>query len=265
MRKRSRLPFKIEETFRISAFSLIQEYKDQQADIFLYGLIAIIYLQMPFSIYALSSFLGSDKATNNIVASSLVFFIAVIYIGFKSVKAFRQMLNTRLGIEAEWVVADSLAKIQEKGLRVFHDVQGPNFNIDHVITFSGGVVAIETKGRRKPNIKSKDNTHKLTVEGDKIVFPHHTDTKIIEQAKRQANWLTKELSSATGGNVQVNPMVVIPGWFIERKQRPTVPVLNHKNVINNYSVSTSQIFKESDLTRINHQLDRLSLRGNDEF
>lgn len=262
--KRSRLPFKIEDSLRPPAFSLLQKYVESVIDIFSYGFLAIVYFQMPFSFYALNSYFAPDK-NQSFYLANLILLGAVFWYAFKSVKCIKKLINIRLGMEAEWAVSSAIAKIPEKGLRVFHDVQGSDFNIDHVISYSGGVIAIETKGRRKPNLKSKDNTHKLCVEGDKIVFPHHTDTKTIEQASRQAKWLSEQLSSSTGESVQVSPMVVIPGWYIERKQRPVVPVLNHKNLVKYYNVANGRTYNDAELNRINFQLEKLSLRNSDEL
>ena len=194
-----------------------------------------------------------------------IFFAAAIYSLFKAIKAFNKIRITRLGIEAEWAVSFALSKITDSRVRVFHDVQAPSFNIDHVLTFPGGVLAIETKGRRKPNVKNSKSSHKLTVEGDKIQFPHYTDTSTVEQAKRQADWLSKQLTQSTGMSVEASPVVVIPGWFIEYKQKPIIPIMNHNSLTKHYALSKKTILDNSSLDRINHQLEALTLRGSDLF
>lgn len=42
------------------------------------------------------------------------------------------------------------------------------------------------------------------------------ETKPIEQAQRQAQWLANFLSKAAGDPVPVVPVLALPGWFVER-------------------------------------------------
>ncbi|WP_435550294.1 hypothetical protein, partial [Desulfobacterium sp. N47] len=55
------------------------------------------------------------------------------------------------------------------------------------------------------------------------------DTKSLDQACRQAQWLSKWLSSATGESINVQPVVALPGWYVERKSPNGIPVINPKN------------------------------------
>ena len=105
----------------------------------------------------------------------------------------------------------------------------------------------------------------LTVEGGHIKFPHYTDTETIEQAKRQADWLSKQLTQSTGMGVIASPLVVIPGWFIENKEKPVVPVMNHKSLTKYYALSKKTRFDDSSLERINHQLEALVMRRSELF
>ena len=263
---KSRLPFEIADYARVPGFSLAQLLKDKTVDQLLYGLMASIYFQMIFSLPQIASFFSIEYTDKEWVIFKTFFGLSVLYLLWRSFSAFHQSQNIRLGLESEWAVADSLAQISDKRVRVFHDVQGPNFNIDHVLTYHGGILAIETKGRRKPNQKDNKETHILNVRGDKLVFPHYTDTSTVEQAKRQAKWLSCELASSTGINTPVNPVVVIPGWYVETKEKPVIPVINNKMLPKYYcKISSTSSFDEAMLSRINHQLAILSKRGSDEF
>ncbi|TPV54786.1 NERD domain-containing protein [Aestuariibacter sp. GS-14] len=263
--KKSRIPFEYNDMARIPAFSLIQSQKDLNFNMVAWMMLATIYFQLPFSIPTISQFLGFDIKITHWWVYACLFFAAALYHLLKAIKEFSKLRNVRLGIEAEWAVSYALSKITDRNVRVFHDIQGPNFNIDHVVTYPGGVLAIETKGRRKPNIKGAKDSHRLIVEGDTIQFPNFTDRSIIEQAKRQAQWLSKELTQSTGMEVVTQPLVVIPGWYIEIKQKPAVPVMNHKSLTKYYSISKRPILDNSALDRINHQIEQLAMRRTDEF
>ena len=263
--RKSRIPFEYANTARIPAFSLLQKHREYTLDILAWALLATIYFQLPFSIPTIASLTGLEDSIGEWWTSSILFIFMAIYSLIRATRAFSKLRNTRLGIEAEWAVSQALATIADKDVRVFHDIQGPNFNIDHVLTYPGGILAIETKGRRKPNIRHSKDTHKLFVDNQKLVFPHFTDMETIEQASRQAKWLSMELTQSTGSDIKANPIVVIPGWFIEYKRKPTIPVISHKNLAKYYNVSKKVMFDESSLSRINYQLEKLAMRGNDDL
>jgi cbb3-type cytochrome oxidase subunit 3 len=263
--KKSRIPFDYANMARVPAFTLLQQHKDSTVDLLVYSLLATLYFQLPFSIPTIADLVGFESFKVSLPILITIFFIAAMYSIFRAIKAANIIRTSRLGIEAEWAVSHALSKIADPKVRVFHDVQATNFNIDHVLTYPGGVIAIETKGRRKPNIKNSKTTYKLTVEGNKIRFPKYIDTDSIEQAKRQADWLSKYLTKSTGMNVTTNPLVAIPGWYIEYKQKPIVPVMNHNSLPKHYRISNKPLLDDSSLERINHQLEALTLRGTDLF
>ena len=263
--KKSRIPFDYACTARIPAFTLLQQHRDSSLDMLVYTLLSTLYFQLPFSLPTIAELLGFVDVSKNWLIYGIIFFAAAIYSLSKALRAFSKIRIARLGIEAEWAVSFALSKISDNRVRVFHDVQAPNFNIDHVLTFPGGVLAIETKGRRKPNVKNSKSSHKLTVEGEKIQFPHYTDTSTVEQAKRQADWLSKQLTQSTGMSVVASPVVVIPGWFIEYKQKPVIPIMNNNSLTKHYALSKKTVLDNSSLDRINHQLEALTMRGSDLF
>lgn len=263
--KKSRIPFDYARTARIPAFTLLQQHRDSSLDMLVYALLSTLYFQLPFSLPTIAELLGFVDVSKNWLIYGIIFFAAAIYSLSKALRAFSKIRIARLGIEAEWAVSFALSKISDNRVRVFHDVQAPNFNIDHVLTFPGGVLAIETKGRRKPNVKNSKSSHKLTVEGEKIQFPHYTDTSTVEQAKRQADWLSKQLTQSTGMSVVASPVVVIPGWFIEYKQKPVIPIMNNNSLTKHYALSKKTVLDNSSLDRINHQLEALTMRGSDLF
>src|SRR5690606_25650344 len=55
--------------------------------------------------------------------------------------------------------------------------------------------------------------------GQQLFFPRHTETKPIEQAAYQADWLEKLLRDAGVEGVRVVPVLALPGWYVERTNR----------------------------------------------
>jgi len=117
-----------------------------------------------------------------------------------------------------------------EGHKVFHDFPAEQFNIDHVVVGETGVYAVETKGRTKPVAKSDESTWEVTYDGNSLRFPSWQETKPLEQAKSQAVWLQKWLFEAVGENIPVKPVLVLPGWFINRTGKGGIWVCNGKNM-----------------------------------
>lgn len=262
---KSRIPFDYSKMQRTPAFSLISQHKNLTLDTFAYGCLANIYLLLPFAIMYFAGHFNFELTNNYWWIVGPMFCACVVIFLFKSLRSFCSMRTLRVGIEAEWAVASELAKISEVNVRVFHDVQCDNFNIDHVISSPFGIIAVETKGRKKPIKSEESKTHKLQVSGQHIIFPNYTDTKTIEQAQRQSKWLKDNLSSSTGMPIHVASLVVVPGWYVEIKSKPVVLVINHKNIAKCYRNVANQTLTQSELQRINHQLSILCQRGSDEF
>lgn len=85
---------------------------------------------------------------------------------------------------------------------------------------------METKARSKPDNGGGKLDATVVCHGDHLVFPHGSDYASVEQALRQAAWLSRWLTSAVGEKVQVKAALVIPGWFVERKKIGDVLVFN---------------------------------------
>ena len=74
-----------------------------------------------------------------------------------------------------------------------------------------GVFAVETKGYTKLiGDKGKVNA-KVIFDGHTLKFPTWTTSEPLEQAERQAKWLSKWATSAAGGMVVATPVLALPG------------------------------------------------------
>ena len=133
------------------------------------------------------------------------------------------------GLEAEQAVAQCLMPLMADGMAVFHDFPADKFNIDHVVVGRGAVFAVETKSRKKPAAKGRESA-RISYDGKRLQFPSHSETKPLEQASAQAQWLQRFLASGVGEAVRVVPVIALPGWYVENKaQRPEVLVSNCHN------------------------------------
>jgi hypothetical protein len=187
---------------------------------------------------------------------SIVAIAAVGFSAFKITKIVRLLRSINLGIEAETAVGQELNWLMQDGFSVFHDVigEGP-FNVDHVIVGRQGVYAVETKGRSKPIKTDGSESHRVNYDGKALLFPGWSETAPLEQATRNAEWLKKWLSSAVGSPVDVRPVLMLPGWYIERTGPGGVAVMNGTNCRNFFTKGRDQPLSEQLVKQIVHQLD----------
>jgi len=156
------------------------------------------------------------------------FSVAGVWTTIRAFRHFQEAQNIRLGLRGEQAVAEALNEVADCGFRAFHDLQTEKLgNIDHVAVGSRGVFLIETKTRRRRKSRNGQPEHVVVYDGQTLQFPSGDDAKAVPQAERNARWLSNFLTKKTGENVAVQPLVVLPGWFIEQgKGNFNVKVMN---------------------------------------
>lgn len=183
------------------------------------------------------------------------------YLLWRATRTIKRFANHRLGFLGEQVVGQILDQFSATNARIFHDleVQEPGkkpWNIDHVVVSPSGVFVIETKCRRKPKgAPGPQKSHQLIFDGQQIVFPApmKPDRHGLDQAQRNADWLSQKLGSLNGEPVPVTPALVFPGWWVEAKGKGPVTVLNAKQ-LPNFLTGRPTVLSERLLTAISNQL-----------
>jgi hypothetical protein len=156
-----------------------------------------------------------------VVFSAVIFITAFITCARWFASKTRENANRYLGYFGERIVAEHLDALKLQGWRVFHDVpglaNGNAFNIDHIAVGPQGVFAVETKTRRKGNARPGFEEHKVYFDGRVLIWPWGEDNHGLEQAERNAIWLTDTIKADTGERVFVTPILTLPGWWVEQK------------------------------------------------
>lgn len=189
--------------------------------------------------------------------------IAVLVIGFAGWRFLRVLPKARAlrqGIEGEKAVGQFLERLREKGYHVFHDLIGTGFNVDHVLIGPGGVYTIETKTwskplRGEPRIKFDGET--LTAAG------REPERAPVVQARAQATWLRSLLTESTGRTMDVFPVVVFPGWYIEQSEGTlrSIWILEPKALAKFLDKEPQRLVPE-DVTLASYHLSRI-IRANE--
>lgn len=143
-------------------------------------------------------------------------------------RKLRERRNYLDGISAERATAQALVPLQSKGCVVYHDIPADGFNLDHVVVGPTAVFMIETKSRRKPATGGKASAA-VKFDGKVLEFPDWHETKMLEQARVQARWLSDRLYRKTGERVPVEAVLALPGWYVTCSvPSPDVHVINPK-------------------------------------
>jgi hypothetical protein len=158
-------------------------------------------------------------------------FGAVAIVGFAAYRIFKGLPRLRAlkqGRDGEKTVGQFLEALRERGYRVFHDVIGGAFNVDHVLIGPAGIFTVETKTHSKPIGDAR-----VVFDGEAIrIDGFEPDRDPVVQEKAQASWLRELLAESTGRKFEVRSAIVFPGWFVDYtgpKER-TIWVLNPKTL-----------------------------------
>lgn len=124
-----------------------------------------------------------------------------------------------------------------------------------------GVFVLETKTRRKPKHLKGKSKAQVTYDGQCLAFPTFTDKYGLEQAERNAKYLSEVLTSSTGMKVPANPVLVLPGWYVNRAGAGSVKVLNPKELAS--GLAGKRQLDDEQIARIGHQLKLLTVCEDD--
>jgi hypothetical protein len=154
--------------------------------------------------------------------------VSLCYAGWRFFRVRSEVKNRRLGRDGEKAVGQFLEALRERGYRVFHDVVGDGFNVDHILIGPAGVFTVETKTHSKPN-----GNPQIVFDGETIrIDGFEPDRDPVVQARAQASWLRELLTESTGRKFEVRSVIVYPGWWVNEgnAKANTVWVLEPKRL-----------------------------------
>lgn len=211
-----------------------------------------------FSLHVSQSYFADEpESFLRIATSGLTGLGMVVFIGYRLRRYLEECRRLRLGHEGEMFTGEELNRLMLEGCRVFHDIQFPYGNIDHVVVSRSGVYSVNTKMRGKPKVG--EGRAEVVVDHPKgmIRFPDWNYEIPLRQLETEAKWLSQHLGSATGMTIRVEPILAIPGWYIkDRIGRGSVFVINPQNP-KKFFVQKRLLFDEDQVQRIAHQLEQM--------
>ena len=255
-RKKRRSPFTA-NFLRSPGQSLLGKLDDINEELTTYLVMMFVIPNVFYALIISTLYIKQRQlSTGSILVYVVVGFLFVGFLIFKMVQLLNLRRSTRLGYEGEIATGQELNRLMFHGYHVYHDFVADNFNIDHIVVGPAGVFAVETKARAKPTSNNRKDDAKVIYDGRFIHFPTWKETKPLEQAKNQAVWLERWLSSATGEQTQVRPVLTLPGWFVRRTSSEGLPVINPKQFMSIAKPVNGKLLDERRIKRIVHQIDQ---------
>jgi hypothetical protein len=150
------------------------------------------------------------------VPYTVVIVAVLVFVGWRVRRALRELENLRTGLLGEIHIGQFLQnKLLRRGYWVIHDIPLDDLNIDHAIIGPGGVFAIETKTRLKTR-----GAGKITYDGEKVLVNGiKPDRDPVAQARAVARKLEDILLKRKAVKVFVRPVVLFPGWYVEKQPK----------------------------------------------
>jgi hypothetical protein len=207
------------------------------------------------AIHLLQSYFGAaeESGVRLLLSAGGGLFFCVFAI-YRATKLLNERTTLRLHYEGMREVGQQLEQLTRDGFHVYHGFPAENFNIDHVVVGSKGVFAVETKTHLKSAHKKRPEDATVKYDGRTLYFPRGEDYKIIDQAWKQAAWLSEWLGKAIGEPIAARAIVALPGWIVKRTSAEGIPVVNPQQFSSLFKYIKPRPLSNSMITRINHQL-----------
>ena len=168
-----------------------------------------------------------------------------------------ELWSCRLGLRGEQAVAEKLAdpEVAKAGYVIFHDVPGDGaWNIDHVVVGPGGIFVPETKTRSRRRATRDQAEHEVLFNGRTLQFPWGDDRDAVHQAERNSSWVRKFVAGFAPKDITVQPVLVVPGWWVEPSGNFPVKAMNAKYLVR-YLMSHKRQFALDQLEPVRRRFE----------
>lgn len=151
----------------------------------------------------------------------------IALLGFQLWRLLKELQAYQFGYRGEVFVSQLLQPLTLMGYQVYHDIEIGEEKIDHVLVNESGIFCLDTK--MYPTPKGTDDGE-VSFDGLVLNFPSWQDASGIKGVQRSASLLAKLLKQKLGQSIPVYPILLLPGWKVNRKGRGPVNVINPKEL-----------------------------------
>lgn len=224
-------------------------------------LLAVPAILLPVVLASAALKLGKDWPLPALVLSAGILACGIIFNAWAIRCFFLKRRNYLLGYLGERAVGEALEPLMHEGFHIFHDIpiqgKGRKFNLDHVVVGPTGLFAIETKTRRKGRAREGYEDYVVFYDGRQLIWPWGEDDFGLQQAIREADWLTEWANKMTGLSVTARPVLALPGWWVQTRALGSAAVFNPKNIPSHIRGKGQRILSDKEIEFLRCQLDVL--------
>jgi len=140
---------------------------------------------------------------------------SLVYVVPRVRRARERVRRLRQAQAGERAVAGYLGTLRWDGVRALHELVGEGFNVDHVVVGPQGVFVLETKTISKPAGRDV----RVMFDGERVSLDGYVPPRDpLAQVQAAATWVRRLLKEALGRDYAVRPVLLFPGWFVERTE-----------------------------------------------
>lgn len=217
------------ETVKLPGHSLLEKIERTHEEV----TDKIVFLIFPTIIHASVFYMFFENRTGDEMTFLFLFGVEtgiIALLGFKLWRLLKELQKYRLGYRGEVFVSQILQPLTLMGYKILHDLEFDGFKIDHVLINDSGVFCLDTETPETPNSDRRNKSRELVYNGKQIEYPWGSDGSSIRSVQRNASTLAKHLREQTGESIPVYPVLIFPGWKINRTGRGPVNVVNPKEL-----------------------------------
>lgn len=172
------------------------------------GLFWVVVIAASFALFLLECWRWYTKIEPNPLAAAIVAVPAIAFSIFQLFQLRREIQRLKMARDGERAVGQYLSDLREKGYRIFHDIVGDNFNVDHIIISDRGIFTVETKTYSKPS----SGRAEIHFDGTTLSINGHNPHKdILTQAQAQADGVGAFSKRAPDETIPLKQWLFFPG------------------------------------------------------
>jgi len=146
------------------------------------------------------------------------------------VRLIKERQRLALQTSAEVATGQSINQLMRRGYWVFHDVMLGQHRFQHLIIGPAGVFVVESKAHRRSRRATRASARpEAKFDGAQLHYPDWVDSDPIQSVIAQARMIGKWLSGKIGEAVAPQPVLALPGWYVQTSDWKRVVVCNPDN------------------------------------
>ncbi len=113
---------------------------------------------------------------------------------------------------------------------------------------------LETKTRPRRKATRDQEEYKVRYDGHTFQLPWCEDHKAVQQVERNAKWVRQFIADYAPKDIVVQPVIVMPGWYVETLGNYPVKAMSDKYLIN-YLTTAKKRYSSEQLHPIIKRLE----------